>query len=477
MPQNDPPTKARSGPLAAPGVQPRAVVVPATMQQLQVLEFFDGGQAPEAFQQTWINRRALLIQPRLDANRVARAVQTVIARHESLRMRFVHENGQWGVVVDPRRTDVFVEENVGPLDEQALERLVADRLAPTLDPFKGPLIEIRLLRLGAQGDVFLLRGHHLVLDGWSMGVMLSDVFKSYLGIPLGPPSTMTHGRFLREFTGYGNQRLLAERENYFRGVLLPAPPLPNLGRVKKALKPNIHDTDVNPSAECIVRISRESRQHLLEKAKAVGVTDSSLFLASYAMVIGRLGGVDDVQINVPTANRTNRALADYVGWVSAMMPIRCKLRAGAGVAEIARELHTQFLKNAAHLPIDFAYLDPSGSIRQEQIKAGAFPNQFEGGMLVPEGLVNAVPIAPILIATSGESAKFAGVQIKSLPLPSVPKFIICELELRTYNTGNEYHYIANYDQSAFSRDEIVDMIRLIIENLGLNSAALEIGST
>lgn len=464
-PQSDMRTKSASGPPSAPNRQARAVVAPASMQQLQVLEFFDAGRIPEAFHQTWIGRRALLIQPRLDVNRVRRAVQAVVARHESLRMRFVYENNMWGVVIDPPRADVFVEENIGPMDHQALERLVADRLAPVLDPFTDPMIEIRLLRLGAQGDALLLRGHHLVLDGWSMAIILGEVFKYYVGIPLGPPSAMNHQRFLREFTGFGNPRLLAERESYFRKLLLPAPPLPNTGRAKKGLEPNRHDVAANPGAECIVAISRNRRRELLEKAKAAGVTDSSLFIASYAMAIGRMGGVDDVQINIPTANRTDRALLDYVGWVSAMMPVRCKLRRSATVGELARELHMQFLRSAAHLPIDFAYLDRSGSIRQEQIEAGAFPNQFEGGMLVPEGLMNAVPIAPILIATGGESVKFGGTQITSLSLSSLPKFVICELELRTYNSGDEYRYIANYDQTAFNRAETLEMINTVIENM------------
>lgn len=450
---------AMSGKLA------RAIVAPASMQQLQLLEFSEAGYIPEEFHQTWILRRALFIQPKLDANRVRRAVQAVVAHHENLRMRFVYEKDSWGVVIDPPRADIFIEENVGPMDHQALEALAAERLAPVLDPCTDPMVEIRLLRLGDQGDALLVRGHHLVVDGWSVAIMLSDFFKSYIGISLGPPSKMNHERFMREFTGYGNRKLLTEREDYFRKLLLPAPPLPNLGRAKKGLRPNLHDVAVNPGAECIVSISGDRRRSILERIKRAGVTDSALFLSSYAMAIGRMGDVDDVQINIATANRTDRALLDYVGWVAAMMPVRCKLRPGVDVDGLARDLSAQLLESAAHLPIDFAYLNRSGSIRQEQIEAGAFPKQFEGGVLIPEGLLNAVPIAPVLIAQAGQSVKFGATVISPLSLSLLPRFVINELELRTYNSGDEYRYTAIYDQTAFSHSETLKLINMVIDNI------------
>ena len=61
-----------------------------------------------------------------------------------------------------------------------------------------------------------------------------------------------------------------------------------------------------------------------------------MFLASYAMTIGRMGDVDEVQINVPVANRTSRELLNYVGWVSALMPVRCILPRSGNVEDLAR---------------------------------------------------------------------------------------------------------------------------------------------
>jgi hypothetical protein len=197
------------------------------------------------------------------------------------------------------------------------------------------------------------------------------------------------------------------------------------------------------------------------------VTENALFLAAYAKALGQFGDVDDVQINVAVANRTDRALHDYVGWANAMMPIRCKLRSGVGVEELARDLYAQYLQSAAHLPIDFAYQNRSGSLRQEQIEAGAFPKQFEGGPLAPEGMFKSVPLASTLFGSGKSSIKLMGIEIGSFPLDSMPYDVINELELRTDGTGNEYKFIAIYDETAFDSAEILDLIRRVMETLEL----------
>lgn len=438
-------------------------IAPPSMQQLSILEFFEFGRLSEAFNQSYVSRRALLLQPGLDLVRMRRAIQTIIERHESLRMRFVYENNSWGVVTDNARNDVFVVEDIGPVDGVRLEQLVSNCVAPALNPFTGPMLEIRILRLGKHGDALLVRGHQIVLDGWSLAIVLGEVFQGYLGIPLGPASAMNHRRFIREFNGDGNREILAEREAYFSKLLLPPVPLPKLGRTNRGLQPNVNEVDVNPGAECTVSISRDSRRRLLERAKAAGVTDLAMFLASYAMTIGCMGDVDEVQINVPAANRRSRELLNYVGWVSALMPTRCTLPRSGNVEDLARDLYKQYLKSFAYLPVEFAAFNKFGSIRQQQVDAGAYPGQFVGGMLVPEGILKAVPVASILLARGDEVMDFGVTKITILSVPAAP--LNSELELWTYDTGKDFRYIATYDQTAFSGAEVAEIIQQTFDRL------------
>jgi hypothetical protein len=153
--------------------------------------------------------------------------------------------------------------------------------------------------------------------------------------------------------------------------------------------------------------------------------------------------------------------------------VRCQIGKGADVQQLARELHAQMLKSAEYLPVDFAALNRTGSIRREQVAAGAFPKQFVGGMLMPEGIMKAVPIAPIMFAGAGETMDFGRAKITPITLPS--PLVLNELELRTYETGADFRYIAIYDQTAFGSAEIVEIIRETFERIVDDNIADEDG--
>jgi acyl transferase domain-containing protein/NADP-dependent 3-hydroxy acid dehydrogenase YdfG/acyl carrier protein len=441
----------------------QANILPASMQQRRILEFFEGGSVHEAFNQAWIVRRALSLRPSVDPNAMRRAVESVVSRHECLRLRFVSESNDWGVVIERPHSDIFTVEEARGTDAAALNRLIAERLAPAIDPIRGPMLQIRLLRTGEQGDVLLLRGHGLVIDEWSLAVILGEIFQAYGGLALDPASPMTHERFLREFGGYGNEKVLAERENYFRNILLPGTPLPKVGRAKKGLRPNLHDVDVTPGAECVVKITRDSRRMLIERARNAGVAETALFLASYAMTIGRIGDVDAVQINLPVANRSHNDLANYVGRVATMMPVQCVLNKGDDVEQLARELQAQMLTSAGYLPVDFAAFNRTGSFRQEQVAAGAFPTQFVGGSLVPEGITKSVPPASVALAIGGNAVDFGNMKVTPVSLAS--SLVANELALRTHDTGTEFQCKAVYDQTAFGGVEVVEIVRKTFERI------------
>jgi hypothetical protein len=380
-------------------------------------------------------------------------------------MRFVEVKNSWGVVVEPSNPNIFVEEDIGPIEEAGLERLVAERLAPALDPRKGPLMEIRLLRFGSQGDALLLKAHHLVVDGWALPLVFGDVIKSYIGVPLGRPSAMTHERFVREFSGEENGPLLEERDNYFRKILLPAPPLPMLGRTAKGLEPNLDEISVAPRAAYAVEVPLERRKLLQRKAKAAGVTETALVLASYAKTLGQMGDVNDVQIIVAVANRTDRALLDYVGFVNTTMPVRCKMHRDVGVDELAKDLYAQYLRSAAYLP--FNARNRPNSLRRAQIEAGAHPFQFSFGQLIPESLANSVPMASTLFTPEKKSIKLPGIQIESLSLESIPSYSDFEIKLRTHATKDAFRFETTYDKTAFNQTEIQNLLETIVSQLGL----------
>jgi acyl transferase domain-containing protein/acyl carrier protein len=248
----------------------KAEIIPATMQQQRVLELFDRPETPAGLKPYWTLHRALLIKPSIDIQRMNRAVAAVIERHENLRMRFVRTGtGGWGAVVEPRAGEGLIIQSARPRDRSEMEQLVTEQCMQPIDPTKDPLVRVSLWRC-EEGDVLLVQGHHLVLDGWSMGVLLNDVIKGYLGVPLGPPPQMTQAVFCREIQRIGDVDTLREREAYFRELLLPAVPMPRLGRVAKGRKPNVELFDVHEKSKIDVNYSVSGRQLIAATARGPG---------------------------------------------------------------------------------------------------------------------------------------------------------------------------------------------------------------
>ncbi|GAA0571542.1 hypothetical protein GCM10010172_65010 [Paractinoplanes ferrugineus] len=118
---------------------------------------------------------------RLDRDRLTSALRALIARHESLRTRFTLLDGVPHQLIEPAgEPDLPVVDLSGEDDPRAAATALID--AETERPFDlqaGPLLRTALLRLAAEEHVLLLSVHHIVLDGWSYGVLHDELATLY----------------------------------------------------------------------------------------------------------------------------------------------------------------------------------------------------------------------------------------------------------------------------------------------------------
>ena len=113
-----------------------------------------------------------------------------MARHESLRTTFAAVDGQRRAGRPPAgQVDAAAARPVGrcpPTSATAqLDRLLAEEPRPPFDLRRGPLLRARLVRLAADEHVLMLTLHHIVTDGWSIGVLTGDLGALYRGGPDG----------------------------------------------------------------------------------------------------------------------------------------------------------------------------------------------------------------------------------------------------------------------------------------------------
>ena len=133
----------------------------------------------------------------LEPQRLREAVHTVLTRHPNLVARFCAQFDQPVQVIpaDPTAAWRYVELDAEDVDaEEQVQRLCADERAAVGDLGEQPVFRAALIRTAADRHRFVLTNHHIVIDGWSLPILLGEIFAGYYRQPL--PAAVPYRRFV-----------------------------------------------------------------------------------------------------------------------------------------------------------------------------------------------------------------------------------------------------------------------------------------
>ncbi|MGF6547484.1 amino acid adenylation domain-containing protein [Paraburkholderia youngii] len=296
------------------------------------------------------------LQGRLDRAAWRRSLDQLYARHEALRSVFVDAEEGPRVEILPPGTGLPVLEHdlrERPDAAAALVALCAEEACTPFDLAHGPLIRGRLIRLSEEEHVFLLTQHHIVSDGWSVGVLvreLSQLYRAFEGgqdDPLPPPAIQ-----YPDYAAWQRQWLSGERlqrqAQYWREALSGAPSMLALptDRPRPARQSFAGATvPVEIDAELTRELRRLGRQH--------GTTLFMTVLAGWAAVLSRLSGQDDIVIGVPSANRGRREIEELIGFFVNTLALRVDLSGGPDVATLLERTRRTALGAQEHQDLPF----------------------------------------------------------------------------------------------------------------------------
>jgi len=240
-----------------------------------------------------------------------------------------------------------------PNAEAALSALCHEEAHTPFDLARGPLIRGRLIRLSAEEHVFLLTQHHIVSDGWSMGVLVRELSSLYRAFAAGhddplPPLAIQYP----DYAAWQRQWLSGERLQaqaaYWRDTLSGAParlalptdrPRPERQSFAGATVPVVIDQELTRG------LKRLSRQH--------GTTLFMTVLAAWAAVLSRLSGQDDLVIGVPSANRGRREIEDLIGFFVNTLAVRMDLSGKPSVSVLLERVRRTALAAQEHQDLPF----------------------------------------------------------------------------------------------------------------------------
>ena len=159
-----------------------ADVLPLTPLQHGLL--FHAGAAPGAGDDLYAVQLDITVTGVLDAHRLRDAVQTVVNRHPNLAARFSEQLGQAVQIIpaDPVAPWRYVDLTVGQVDiDEQVEEVCAAERAAVYDLAEEPAFRAALIRTAENKHRFVTTNHHIVMDGWSLPIVLQEIFASYFG--------------------------------------------------------------------------------------------------------------------------------------------------------------------------------------------------------------------------------------------------------------------------------------------------------
>ncbi|HEX8242473.1 MAG TPA: condensation domain-containing protein, partial [Longimicrobium sp.] len=299
----------------------------------------------------------LRLRGELDRGALVRALDRIVARHEALRTTFAAADGEPVQRIAPAEESPFhlVEHDLRADSEAGakLQRVMAEEAGAPFDLARGPLIRGRLIRLGAEDHVLLVTMHHIVSDGWSMGVLTRELSALYTAFHAGepdplPPLPVQYADYAAWQRRWVEGEVLQAQADYWRKTLSGAPELLEL----PTDHPRPARQDFAGAAVGLV-LDEALTAGLKALSQRHGATLFMTELAGWATVLSRLSGQDDVVVGTPTANRGRSEIEGLIGFFVNTLALRVDLSGAPSVAGVLAQVKARSLEAQQHQDIPF----------------------------------------------------------------------------------------------------------------------------
>ncbi|HEU0014377.1 MAG TPA: condensation domain-containing protein, partial [Longimicrobium sp.] len=237
--------------------------------------------------------------------------------------------------------------------EAELRRLLAQDGDAPFDLERGPLIRGRLIRLAPDDHLLLVTMHHIVSDGWSLGVLtrelgaLYDAFRRGQASPLSP-LPVQYADYAAWQRRWVEGRVLQEQADYWTRTLTGAPELLEL----PTDRPRPAHVD-RAGARLPVVLDEELTAGLKALSRRHGTTLYMTLLAGWATVLSRLSGQDDVVVGSPMAGRGRQEIEGLIGFFVNTLALRLDLSGSPTAGELLRRVKERALEAQHHQDIPF----------------------------------------------------------------------------------------------------------------------------
>ncbi|SMF03967.1 amino acid adenylation domain-containing protein [Tistlia consotensis] len=339
-----PAAKASSAPGSRAGAGPKVLPLTAAQQQLWLL-----AQVGRGGSLAYTESLAVEIEGRLEPAALEAALRRLVARHEALRTA-IDPDGRTQQILESVPVALARAEGVGR------EAWLQDLLARPFDLAEPPLLRVGLLEEAPGRQVLALAAHHIVVDGWSMALLLGDLGACYRAELAGEPAPLEPARQLSDLVRFQQQALeggrRAELEGWWRETLTPLPEPLELPVDRRPAPGAEH-----PGGRHRFTLDPALRRRLEALGRSAKATPFATLLAAVTAFLHRLTGREALLVGCPVLGRGHEAeLAEAVGYATHLIAVPSRRQPGGSFRDHLAASRAALVAALDHQDYPFAEL-------------------------------------------------------------------------------------------------------------------------
>ena len=297
----------------------------------------------------------------LDSEALHAAANALVQRHANLRAAFEHENLSQPVqVILPAVQLPWRSFDLSRLDDatraERLRQILAEDRVERFDFACPPLLRFTLLRLGEDQYRLVFTHHHILVDGWSMAVLLQELLTLYADRgATALPRVTPYRDYLAWLAAQDSAAAAAAWREVLAGLEEPTVMAPRDPR-----RPSLASEKINFTA------SEALTSALIQQSRARGLTLNTYVQAAWAILLGRLTGRDDVVFGVTVAGRPPEmpGIESMVGLFINTLPLRVKLPSHKPIVDLLVKLQDTQSRLMAHQHLGLAEIQGDTGLGQ-----------------------------------------------------------------------------------------------------------------
>jgi aspartate racemase len=307
--------------------------------------------------------KAVRLTGKLDVSALQRSLDHIVTRHEALRTTFAIVDGAPLQIVNETRTlemPLIDLSHLGEAEREAeAHRVLRVESRRTFDLCTGPLIRAVLLRLKEREHILLVTTHHIVTDGWSMGIFHRELMELYEAFSNSKPSPLAELQIqYPDYASWHRQWFQGDvyqsQISYWKKQFKTQPPVLELPTDHP--RPSIQAHRAFRGTKRKLTLSRELTRQLRELCQKEEATLFMVLLAAYQILLHRYTGEEDIVVGSPIAGRCLEETENLIGLFVNALALRSDLSGNPTFSELLARVKEVALGGYAHQDMPFELL-------------------------------------------------------------------------------------------------------------------------